>query len=70
MPSLVSKMFAIPKMKKYSFKMALDKSGETTKQWPREAGVIVVMKLSKLKLETIELLKTEKAVSAFFADKK
>ena len=66
MPSMISKMFAIPKMKKYSFKMALDKTGQTTKSWPREKGTVVAMKLSNLKVDSIELLKTQEDVAKLF----
>lgn len=66
MPSMISKMFAIPKMKKYSFKMALDKTGDTTKGWPREKGTVVVMKLSSLKVDSVEMLKTQEDVAKIF----
>lgn len=69
MPGLVSKMFAIPKMKKYNFKLALDKTGETTKAWPRQEGTITVMKVSALKVESTEEIKSKEAVTAFFTEK-
>lgn len=69
MPGLVSKMFAIPKMKKYNFKLALDKTGEATKSWPRQEGTITVMKVSALKVESMEEIKTKEGVTAFFTEK-
>ncbi|KHD87853.1 MAG: hypothetical protein OM95_12695 [Bdellovibrio sp. ArHS] len=68
MPAFVSKMFAIPKMKKYSFKLALDRNGETTKDWPRKEGVLTVLKLSQLKIESIQSLENKEGVVAFFKD--
>ena len=69
MPGLVSKMFAIPKMKKYNFKLALDKEGDVTKAWPRQEGVILVMKVDQLKVESTENLTTAEAVASFFKEK-
>lgn len=69
MPTLVSKMFAIPKMKKYSYKLALDKTGETTKNWPRQKGNLVVIKLTALKIDSVETLNSKEAVAGFFKDK-
>lgn len=69
MPGLVSKMFAIPKMKKYNFKLALDKEGDVTKAWPRQEGVILVMKVDQLKVESTENLTTADAVASFFKEK-
>ncbi|WP_413560954.1 hypothetical protein [Bdellovibrio sp. HCB209] len=68
MPGLVSKMFAIPKMKKYGFKLALDKEGDVTKAWPRQEGVITVMKVAALKVESTKELKTKEDVTAFFTE--
>ncbi|QLY26772.1 hypothetical protein [Bdellovibrio sp. KM01] len=69
MPGLVSKMFAIPKMKKYNFKLALDKTGETTKEWPRKEGHLVIIKMSELKIESIEELNSKEAIATFFKEK-
>ncbi|WP_413294425.1 hypothetical protein ACLSU7_04815 [Bdellovibrio sp. HCB185ZH] len=70
MPGLVSKMFAIPKMKKYNFKLALDKTGETTKDWPRKEGALTVIKVSDLKVDSIQELVGKESIQTFFADKK
>ncbi|QDK45065.1 hypothetical protein DOM22_07785 [Bdellovibrio sp. ZAP7] len=69
MPGLVAKMFAIPKMKKYNFKLALDRTGETTKDWPRKEGYLVIIKLSELKVESVEEVNTKEAVTSFFTEK-
>lgn len=47
MPSLISSMFAIPKMKKYPFSVGLDRKGEPTQAWPRQAGQVTVMQLQQ-----------------------
>ena len=69
MPTMISMMFAIPKMKKYNFKLALDKTGEATKDFPRKEGVLQVMKVSQMKLESIEEITTADGVKNFFATK-
>lgn len=50
MPGLISQMFAIPKMKEYEFKLALDQEGEATKPWPKKEGHVTMMKLNKLEI--------------------
>ncbi|WP_413578230.1 hypothetical protein ACLVWU_06780 [Bdellovibrio sp. HCB290] len=69
MPGLVSKMFAIPKMKKYAFKLALDKSGEVTKSWPRQEGKVTAIKMSQLKVESIEQIDSKEAIGSLFSQK-
>ncbi|WP_413581119.1 hypothetical protein [Bdellovibrio sp. HCB288] len=66
MPGLVSKMFAIPKMRKYNYKLALDRTGEATQDWPREKGQIIVMKVAELKVESIERLNSKESIKSFF----
>jgi hypothetical protein len=50
MPSIVSSMFAIPKMKKYNFKVVLDQDGAPTKALPREEKKATLIKLNKLEI--------------------
>lgn len=66
MPAFVSKMFAIPKMKKYSFKMGLDKTGELSKDWPAKETAVTAIKLSNFKIESIEYLSTVEEMNSFF----
>jgi hypothetical protein len=69
MPGMISKMFAIPKMKKYAFKLALDKTGEATKDFPRQEGSLTVIKVAQFKVESIEQLSSSEAVKSFFVGK-
>jgi hypothetical protein len=63
MPSLVTSMFAIPKMKKYNFKVVLDQDGALTKNLPREEKKATLIKLNKLEIvetqytESIDVIK-------------
>ena len=65
MPSIITKMFALPKMKKYAFKMALDKTGEATANWPKQASTVTLMQLNNLSVvEVIHANRTEQ-IEAF-----
>lgn len=59
MPKIVTKMFALPKMKKYSFVLALDRTGEATKEWPRREKELTLIKLDSLKVTEVLHLKSE-----------
>jgi hypothetical protein len=59
MPTFVTKMFALPKMKKYSFVLALDRTGEGTKEWPRNKNELTLIKVDQLKVNEIIHLKSE-----------
>lgn len=50
MPGMVTAMFALPKMKKYSFKVTLDKSGDFTEKWPRKKEMVTLLQLDQLKI--------------------
>ncbi len=66
MPSLITKMFAMPKMKKYHFKMALDKSGELTKSWPKQAGKATIVQIDKLKVVNVDYIATYEQIQKIF----
>lgn len=67
MPSLITKMVALPKMRKYSFKLALDRTGDVTKSWPKKSGKATVVQLSELKVQQIQYLETKEEVTRFFS---
>ncbi|BBP43363.1 hypothetical protein [Thiosulfativibrio zosterae] len=50
MPSFISKMFAIPKMRDYGFPIALDKEGEGTQDWPTQENAVNVYQLNQLEV--------------------
>lgn len=66
MPSFITKMVALPKMRKYDFKVALDKEGVVTKAWPRQAGKATFIALDNLKITEIKYLATKAEVTDFF----
>lgn len=63
MPSLITKMVALPKMRKYTFKVALDKSGDITKTWPRQDAKIAVIDLENQKVTKIQYVGSKEEIS-------
>ena len=70
MPAMIAKMIALPKMKKYTFKVLLDKEGDITKTWPRKDLKATIISLKKL--EIIEVVHTDQiaVIKKFLQDKK
>jgi len=69
MPAIISKMIAIPKMKKLSYSIFLDKSGEVTKDWHKTAkGVTVFSVGADKKMKVIFELIQDDQVEAFLND--
>ena len=64
MPGFVTKMFALPKMKKYPFKLALDYEGHITKDWPKKMAHVTFIKLSSLKIVEVKFLKNDTEIEA------
>ncbi len=64
MPSVITWMFAMPKMKKYPFSLMLinDESG---KQYDKEAGKITVYRLRDREIRSIEFIAPENIASIF-----
>lgn len=65
MPSLITKMFAMPKMKKYAFKMAIDKDGSISENLPRLDGRVTLIKLDNLKAVRIKQVGSPEEIEAF-----
>lgn len=65
MPTLISKMFAMPAMRKYEFNLALDKEGDLTQNWPKQAEKVALIQLDNLAIVDVEHVDTPEAVLAF-----
>ncbi|WP_178862326.1 hypothetical protein [Thiomicrorhabdus cannonii] len=65
MPSLITRFVAIPKMQDYTFAIALEKEGEVTANWPKQADKVSVYKLKGLQIEEVHTLDSEQAVLNF-----
>ncbi|WP_024851196.1 hypothetical protein [Hydrogenovibrio kuenenii] len=50
MPSLITKIFALPKMRKYDFPIALSDDEVNTQNWPEKEDTVSVYKLENLKI--------------------
>ena len=50
MPSFVTKLFALPKMRKYAFPIALSDDEINTQDWPEQEDTVSVYKLDHLKI--------------------
>jgi len=59
MPSFVTKLFALPKMKKYSYRIALGKEGVESKNFPSKKDMITILNLSKLSIVEEIFVNTE-----------
>lgn len=53
MPGMVTTMFALPKMKKYPFKVVLDYEGDLTGKWPQKKEKASLIKLDQLKILSV-----------------
>lgn len=59
MPSFVSDFFAVPKMKKYSFDVLLERQNDLKKVYPYSEEKITVIKLNNSKIEAIKYISTQ-----------
>ena len=62
MPSIITKMFALPKMKKYNYKIQLIHDGDRGEQFPRKDEMITVFKINNYKIESIEYMKPKEVI--------
>ncbi|MBO1925052.1 hypothetical protein [Thiomicrorhabdus sp. 6S3-12] len=65
MPSLITKMFALPKMKKYAFKMAVINDENQLQAWPREAEKVSAIQLNALEITSVEYFDSAEALQAW-----
>lgn len=56
MPSLVTSLFALPKMKKFDFKVALIYDEEAAFQIPREEGKVSLITLEENNITAIKFI--------------
>ena len=67
MPSFITKMFALPKMRDYPFKMAVIMDEEQIKDWPKQEEKITAIRLENLHVQSLEYLDTAQDVSSWLA---
>lgn len=66
MPSLIFKMMALPKMKKMSFKIALDRDGQVTASWPRHEKKATLIEVKEMKIQKIMFIGSKTELADFF----
>lgn len=64
MPAMISKMFAIPAMRDYPFKVVLDQEGLVTKGWPQKEGHATFIELKNLEITKTQFVSTEAEIKA------
>ena len=62
MPSLIARFIAVPKMQDYPFLLGLDREGEMTAAIPAVKGQATIIKLSDLKIQSIEFAQDAKTL--------
>lgn len=55
-PSIIFRMFVLPRMRKYSYSVLLDKKSGATHMFPREGGNITLIKLDKMEIKSVEFI--------------
>lgn len=64
MPGLVARMFALPKMRKRTYPMLLDRDGKATARFPAREGIVTLMRLDALGLQAVEYVGDAAALAA------
>ncbi len=65
MPGFITKLFAIPKMQDYGFRMAVVNDEEQLTDWPKKEDHVTAMKLNNLNVESVEYFDNTQALQAW-----
>lgn len=65
MPALISKMFAMPAMRKYEFNVALDEDGDLTQNWPKQDDKVTLLTLDSLSLVNVQYVDSLEDIITF-----
>jgi len=64
MPALVSRLIALPRMRKRPYRVVLDRDGAVTRELPAAAGKATVVRLDALRVTSIEQVGSRDALHA------
>jgi len=64
MPSLITKLFALPAMRKRPYRMLLDRDGRMTADFPFEKGKVTVLSLNDLAIARVQYVESADALRA------
>ena len=67
MPSLISKLFALPKMRDYGYPVLLNRNEDFAEKFDHQEGKLTVYRLKEGKIVSVEFIDADKA-SALFKD--
>jgi hypothetical protein len=56
MPSIIAKLFALPKMRKYNYSIYLIQDEEQSKVFPRKEEMLTLLKMKNNKIDSIEYM--------------
>jgi hypothetical protein len=62
MPSLITKLFALPKMRKRPYPILLDRDGKATADFPFEKGKVTLFHLHALTIESVQYVDSADAL--------
>jgi len=65
MPKMISRMFALPKMRKYTFPVALVKNSELVAAWPKQKQQVSVYQVEALTIKQIRYFDSADKLHAF-----
>lgn len=69
MPKLITKLFAIPKMRDYAFPIALARDKTIVEAWPKKDGFVAIYSLNNLAIESVEYFNSADAVRVYLESK-
>lgn len=68
MPSLITRMFALPKMRDYSFAVSLVREQSSIKDWPIKEAAVAVYRLHQLAVESVVYFTNQAELQTFLQD--
>ena len=69
MPSVITKLFAIPKMRDYTFPIALARDETILQEWPKKEGFVAIYSLNSLTIESVKYFNTADAIRVYLQNK-
>lgn len=68
MPGIISRMFALPKMRDYVFRVALAEDAEGLEGWPKKENRITVMQLQSFNVKQVHYFDDEIRLERFISE--
>ena len=62
MPKMITKLFAVPKMRDYAFPIALARDEKTLQEWPKKEGFVAIYSLNNLFIESMVYFNTSDTI--------